>query len=376
MNRAGIFVFYDAQGLVDEYVEFLLSSTDSVLQKLIIIINGKIGKSGYNKLKKYSDSIFKRNNYGYDAGAYKDVFMHFMNKENWKNWDEILLFNDTFYGPIFPWEGVFREMEKEEVDFWGLSRHPGGGRILASGQEMPPHIQGYFLVCKKSVFLSSHWQKFWEELEYPRTYREAVENFEIYFSSYFIKRGYRCSALTDKIPINIEYGKNPFMCYFRELVQKFKFPVLKRKVICLPYLDEVKKVMEYINDHTGYNTSFIYSHIERLCNENIMNPISPFEPVQISRFYHTHRRVYIFGYGICGKGLARYFEYMGWKYEGFIVSKNEKHGENVHTYADIKFDRKDGIILAVSEKTFYEVYSMLKKDMADNQLFYPQYKEQ
>ena len=100
MKRLGVFVFYDASGIVDPYVEYLLESMKNIIQKLIIIINGEIKDEEYNKLKKYSQDIFIRKNYGYDAGAYKDVFMQFLTRKEQIKWDEIILFNDTFYGPL------------------------------------------------------------------------------------------------------------------------------------------------------------------------------------------------------------------------------------------------------------------------------------
>lgn len=51
MKRMGIFIFYDKAGIVDEYIEILLSSMQDVLDCLIIIINRSVRNEGYRKLK-------------------------------------------------------------------------------------------------------------------------------------------------------------------------------------------------------------------------------------------------------------------------------------------------------------------------------------
>lgn len=122
MARRGIFVFYDANGIVDEYVEVLLKSMEEILTNLLIVINGEIKLDSLLKLGKYADRIFFRENKGYDGGAYKDVFLNFAKDDKWESWDEVILFNDTFYGPLFSWSEIFDKMSKVDVDFWGLSR--------------------------------------------------------------------------------------------------------------------------------------------------------------------------------------------------------------------------------------------------------------
>ena len=38
-------------------------------------------------------------------------------------YDEVLLVNQTCYGPVFPFSELFGEMEKRDCDFWGVSAH-------------------------------------------------------------------------------------------------------------------------------------------------------------------------------------------------------------------------------------------------------------
>lgn len=371
-KRMGIFVFYDAMGVVDGYVEHLLESMQNEVQKLVVVVNGAIVGSSYQKLKKKSYEVYIRDNVGYDAGAYKDAVTKFLINEQMDKWDEILLFNDTFYGPIYPWKDIFQKMKRENIDFWGLSKFPKG-IYFDTGEEIPEHVQGYFLACRKSLVMSEEWGNFWHQLEYPATYQEAVEEFEIFFSQYFWNKGYVSKVFTDDYGKEAIGGENPTMWYFDKFIRNMKFPIIKRRVFCLLHLDEVGKTIEYIKNNTDYDVCLISSHLERLCLERRHQLLTPFEPARLCMFCKEHKRIFIYGHGIYGKGVARYLEYKGIKYEGFIVSENNENNEKLFVYRNMEFDLSDGIILALAENTFFEVYPMLKDNLNDAQLYIGDY---
>ena len=87
MNRLGIFIFYDACGIVDQYVEVLLEGLLTVLNKLVIVINGNITNTSERKLRRYSANIFARENIGFDGGGYKDALLNLKENEKWEQWE-------------------------------------------------------------------------------------------------------------------------------------------------------------------------------------------------------------------------------------------------------------------------------------------------
>lgn len=368
MKRMGIFIFYDEAGIVDEYIEVLLSSMQDILERLVVIVNGNVWDEGYIKLKKYAQDIFVRENTGFDAGGYKDGFIKFMPQDDLKKWNEIVLFNDTFYGPFYPWKNMFDKMEKEKADFWGLSRHSGGeweGRMISQ------HIQSFFLVCRKTMFLSDAWTEFWNGLEYPKTLREAIFNFEVRFSSFFSERQFIGKAWSDRYRVEIPFGKNPYSAYIFELIKEIEFPIIKNKTICLPYFTQMKKAFEYIAENTYYDINLISSHTKRLQKTGRLNVLFPFDMEEIEHFYNSHKKIFIYGCGNYGRGTALYFEYKGWKYEGFLVTVKTEGMENVFAFENIIIDAEDGVIIALGKKAFGEVYPYVRKSLAKSQLLLP-----
>lgn len=363
VRRLGIFVFYDAVGIVDLYVEQLLESLQAQISKLIIVVNGNITDKSKQALLKFSDDIFIRENKGFDAGAYRDVFLKFLPDTELSKWDEIVLFNDTFYGPISSWNLVFDKMEMENADFWGLSRY--------RGKDHPSHIQSFFLVCKKKMISDSAFQTFWQGLSYPTTHLEAVENFEIRFSTYFQERNFNGKAYTDICNWKDE-NKYEGVVYYTmayELISEMYFPVVKRSVFLTEDFLKAIQVLDYVRECTRYDVNLIHGHIKRLIEENRVS--FRFNPLQIEQFCNIHSRVYIYGNGTYGKRIAALLDYCGWKYKGFLVTEKIDSGMDVHAYGEIDLNQDDGIILALGKKAFSEVYPILKNDLANSQLLLP-----
>ena len=48
-TRLGIFFFFDAQGIVDSYVETLLADMVKNLSELVIVVNGELTAPSYAK---------------------------------------------------------------------------------------------------------------------------------------------------------------------------------------------------------------------------------------------------------------------------------------------------------------------------------------
>lgn len=368
MRRLGVFVFFDAVGIADNYIDELLSGILFELERLIIIINGNIEEESEYKLKQYSHELFYRKNIGYDGGAYKDALIDYLSTEEWDKWDEVVLFNDTFYAPIYPWKSVFDRMAKEDIDFWGLSRHLGGGKVMDSEIIAEPHIQGYFLVCRRGLLTSEAFWNYWKNLQYPKTYIEAIVNFEIGFSVTLHKAGFHSKAYMDCFDdtVHPEYGQVVYISKAYELLKEIKFPVIKRKVFEFWNYDNVEKIIDFIETETDYPIEYILEHLFRMAEQK--NSL-PFDTKVLESFYGNHNRIFIYGHGKYGKLMDAYFKYKRWIHAGLIVSVNEENDERLLEYKGIKLQDNDGVVLALGKSALAEVYPEIRQEISNFQLF-------
>lgn len=368
MSRYGIFVFYDSEGIVQNYVLWLLNSFQDVFSKLVIVINGHIRKEEKLKFAVYTQYIYERENIGFDGGAYKDVFLRILKTETWQDYDEIFLINDTFYGPFSPWKDFLEIMERRNYDFWGLSCNPGRRGLFFAGREVLRHIQSYFICINRTLFLSSCFMDFWSQMEYPKSFFEAVANFEIDFSQYFLERGYSFGSLKDLQFEKSDCVEDIDKVNLDTLITKLHFPVLKRKYLSLNNYIYLKRIFQYLKS-TDYPLEVIYEDVGRRIGKGNMKPYCP---VKLVEFCRKFRAIYLYGNGKHALNIKEYLLDQGIQVEGNIVSNVEK-GENVFCVDDFSLKKDVGIVVALSEKNTCEVYNTLKNKFEINQIFFPEY---
>ncbi|MCR2048723.1 rhamnan synthesis F family protein [Acetatifactor muris] len=371
MKRLGIIVLFDSSGNVDNYIKVLLSSLQSELHEILIVINGYMDNNSLKILYNYTDMVFCRENIGFDAGAYKDVFLHFFGRDRYEMYDEIILMNDTIFGPLSSLKMLFERFEAENVDFWGLTKHPE--KVCNNGKVIESHIQAYFLVIRKTLFTDSLFETFWRELDYPQSYEMAVRNFEIKFTVFFTEKGFQGNSLMELYQGLLWEKENPYLLHSYELIKELKVPFFKKK--CLQFQNEgyinALKTLEYIEKEDKYDTSLIWDNIYRLCREK--KYLSVLDYADLDKFYAVHNRIFIYGNGKYGQKMEKYFRYRNWTFECFLSSEITDTFVNCCKYSEIDFNSDDGVILALGKAAFAEVYPVVRERMDDTQMFILRY---
>lgn len=368
MKRMGIFVFFDSQGIVAPYAAFLLESLQKDLDMLFIVVNGNLQAQERKKLSRYTRYIFQRENIGYDGGAYKDVFTKLVKRQFWEQWDEILLMNDTFYGPFYPWTKVFERMQGCDCDFWGLSSHPGG-KVDLLGETVPAHVQSYFILVKRRMFLHPSFWAFWDRLRYPESYIEAIRRFEIYFTEYFTEKGFRRSSYAQVSVMQKGLCGEPDIYDVETWIRDLQFPVLKRKYYLLHHYIALHHVFRYLEENSEYPLRVIE---EDVCRRSREGRIGPYNPEKIREFCAAHQRIYVFGMGNHAKNITCFLEDNGVKVSGYIVSDNDGTGKSL-SLQELQAGSGDGIIVALGENNFAQVYGKLKDRVSEKHLLVPGY---
>ena len=153
MKRLCIFCFYDSKGIVDKSVEYLLGELTLNSDRLVIVVNGNIEDDSKKTIETYSKDIVVRENAGYDAGAYKFAIFKYLKIEEVRQYDELILCNDTFIGPFVPFKDIFATMGKRECDWWAIN---------GVNWKFLPDIQSYFWVFNKSIIQDDKFFKYWQ----------------------------------------------------------------------------------------------------------------------------------------------------------------------------------------------------------------------
>ena len=282
MKRLGVFVFYDPQGIVDDYVLYLLREMRSVCTELITVCNGKLTDEGKSRLLRYCGSVFCRENRGMDAGALKDFFTNLGSREYWSSFDELVWFNDTCYGPLIPMKDVFTEMEqRESCDFWGITAHARSSARWPGRRNMgiEEHLQSYFIAVKQPLLGDERFWRFWKDIVISDDFHETVANYELSLTPTFASWGYRYGVFCDtrSRDTNPDCVCNLTAEAMYLLVSRYNCPFVKRKnfirtraeTLVQTNGEQVYKTVQYIRRHRAYDTSLIYQNLMRLYDQSL-----------------------------------------------------------------------------------------------------------
>ena len=101
MRRCAVYLFYDRDGIVDEYNIFLLKEIKKHVENILVVCNGFLNECGKKKFETVANEVLIRDNIGMDVGGYKEGIAY-IGYEELSKYDEIILMNYTFFGPLYP----------------------------------------------------------------------------------------------------------------------------------------------------------------------------------------------------------------------------------------------------------------------------------
>lgn len=264
MKRAGIFLFYDPEGKVDDYILGCLGSLQEHMDYLLVVSNSPLDETNRKRLESVSSEVMERKNVGYDVGAYRDGLRH-LGWDHMGDYDELVLFNYTFFAPIHPWAGLFERTDKWDTDFWGITEHdevrphPFLPKLV-----MPRHIQSHWIAVRSSLSTTKDWRTYWEDMPPIESYNDSIQWHESRFTGYFNALGYR-----HEVAYNVDDypSANPVFDNANLLLQD-GCPILKRRNLFHNplHLDRFAIIGADMLEQArlaGYDTDLILSNLAR-----------------------------------------------------------------------------------------------------------------
>ncbi|MCR5623323.1 MAG: rhamnan synthesis F family protein [Treponema sp.] len=380
MKRLCIFVIYDQERLLREETAYLLEKLGEVSDTVIAAVNGGLRTECMPRLRSLSSSVIVRENRGFDAGAYKDALLPLFESGELSGYDELVLCNDTFFGPFDPFGDVFGTMDGISCEFWGMTRY-----LAQPEQNIAEHIQAYFLVFRRRVLSDASFRAFWESLIYPRDYDEAVLRFEIALSQTLFFCGFTGATYAEACGWQFHEDGNDYVRYPLELIRDARLPLLKKRVLKDDVSDvtTLAPVMRHIKESTGYPVDWIYGHWLRLYGDRPAGRCVPaglpyFTAADLEEFCGKYRRVFVYGRGKVASYVREYLDFRGITVEAFLVSErgascpsDEAVFTDTVAFGEAPLDGDCGIIVALGRKNFPEVYPMLVRRGLHHRLLLP-----
>ncbi|MDR0851644.1 MAG: rhamnan synthesis F family protein [Clostridiales Family XIII bacterium] len=268
MNRAAIFVFYDEKGIADRCIDYYLTNLAAHISRLIVVSNGEITDDSRTLFEKHTKEIYTRHNEGFDTWAYKFG----LEKLGWDHaaeYDEVILANDTVFGPVFPFSEMFDEMSGRGLDFWGATQHDEFRDDFTKKNPwkcLPAHVQTYFLVLGNRLLREPKLKAYWDRLPIIDSWADAIGLHESVFTKTFADMGYSWDVYAHP-EIDPEHP-NPTILHPMKLLYS-RFPFVKVKLFVTDTLEinageQPRQALNYLRDHTDYDTDLIWEKLIRV----------------------------------------------------------------------------------------------------------------
>lgn len=263
-KRVIFYLWYDERGDVDDYVPYKLERLKPYADHIFVVSNGPLRPEARAKLDGVADTVWERENQGFDVWGYKTAMEEF-GRERLAEYDELILMNYTWFGPVRPFGDLFERMDNEEAHFWGMTDYPEfKPNPYTNKGILRRHMQSHWITVRKEMFLSDAWNEYWDTMPEVKSYVDSILSHESRFTHHFEELGYKSAVAFARK----DYPSTHPALFNADLLMDDGCPVLKRRAFFhyQPYLDQhavigrwtLERAAEY-----GYPVELIYQNLVR-----------------------------------------------------------------------------------------------------------------
>ncbi len=276
-RRIAMYVIYDKDGKLDRFRKYYLQELRKEVDTIVGVVSGTLTPESRDELAKLTDDFFVRENKGLLAGSWIDGIAH-IGWDTLAEYDELLMLNDSFFGPFYPLSEMFDAMEKSDADFYGAMKVYGvESWSEIEGRPLKHHkFNGsicYFYVIRSRLLHSAEFKKYWSS---SPVIKEDLDTFffsEFEFYDYVCDAGFRVEA----------YQSDDYKDYYYDmlthgmhaLISKDRIPFarirplgtdMKEQSSQLNCGQDPRHTLDYIAHHTDYDTTMIWDYLLRTKN--------------------------------------------------------------------------------------------------------------
>jgi hypothetical protein len=179
-----LFMHFDRNGAVRQQLMNYMREFIANGRGIVFVTNsGKLRARDEAELRGFCAAVIIRRNRGYDFGAWRDVIEELGLPR--AGTEEIILVNDSVFGPLRPIADMLGKFDYAAADIWGLTE----------SWQYRYHLQSFFLAFGPAAIHSEAFTKFWATV-YPVPVKAyIVRAYEIGVTQVMLKAGLRCAAI-------------------------------------------------------------------------------------------------------------------------------------------------------------------------------------
>lgn len=233
-GRTAVVASYFGDGVVPDALVYLLRGLREVVDNIVYVADCKVLPGEVEKLRGLV-SVAKFVRHGqYDFGSYRRG-LEIARAEGLLDAavaDELVMMNDSNYGPVFPFAESFSRMAAADCDFWGYTGYNAFGYI---------HISSYFYLFRRRVIDSAVLDGFLALVDGPIERDKVIMKFEFRLTRHLENAGFRWHTL---VPMGFRDGAPTK--YPRTLCEQYRMPLLKAKAVNGDSYEDVDGTLAFV----------------------------------------------------------------------------------------------------------------------------------
>lgn len=165
-------------------------------------------------LEKVCDGLIVRRNEGYDYGSWM-TGIRFC-RELIEQRQQLVLCNDSFWGPVRPLSGLIEKLQNCTADVIGLT----------DNLMYEPHLQSPFLMFNQRVISCPKFWTFWNGIQCWGSKRSIVKNYEVGLPAMLRREGFQLESL-----YSTNANGNILHSGWKSLIEEQNFPFIKASLL-------------------------------------------------------------------------------------------------------------------------------------------------
>lgn len=183
-SRLAVMAHFDPDGAIAPHALRHIEALRAIADHVVVVSTANLTKSARELLSRHA-TLIERPNYGYDFLSYR---VGLAEGGEIGLFDEVVLCNDTFVGPLRPYPQIFAEMDARPVDFWGLTQN----------RRIAPHVQSFFVVFRPWVVASKAFTRFWADMIPLSDRKQVIHRYEVGMSARLLEVGFVAGSYFDE----------------------------------------------------------------------------------------------------------------------------------------------------------------------------------
>lgn len=279
-QRVAIYAHYDSVGAVHGYHLDALRALRSAGFRITLVSNAeRFGPAAAARVAPLVREVLVRRNLGHDFGAWREGLRALGDLDDCR---QLVLCNDSVYGPFAPLEALLAKADPATADVWGMTE----------GRNHGPHLQSWFLLFHPNAFGHPAFDAFWREMPLSSNKFAVIEAGELALSRKLRAAGLRLGALfpyaealrcfrahadserpqQQAMLRALERGRalNPTHHFWRPLIAELGLPFIKRELLALnpAGLDDICAWEEVVAARFGIEPVAARRHLASLAQQS------------------------------------------------------------------------------------------------------------